>query len=360
VMLIRKTAPSQGSRTRIAELADSEITFSFFHFIFIGNASGLSDFEKQRIIDHENTHAQQWHSVDMLLLRLLQIVFWFNPLISIYKKIFVQVHEFEADARAVENQDVNRYCSLLARVALQSAGLSIANHFNNSLTLKRIQMMRTIKSGIKRWKLATCAVAIPLLFFAIACQDQIADKESANLPEEVQTRFEVFKQNYPGENFIVEYGENAEIRLTELEAQFGHARHIELITVKVDGKERTFSMLQFVKNQNTLSASDEVYENVDEMAEYDGGMPGLISYLSSNIRYPATAREQGIEGTTFVSFIIEKNGSISDVKVQKGFDEACDVESERVVKAMTNWKPAKHQGEIVRSRLTLPIKFKLN
>jgi TonB family protein len=361
-----KTKINNATKINVVEIPDTDVTFSFFNYIFIGNFKDLSAPEKQRIIEHESTHIRQWHSLDIILISVLKIVFWFNPLVNIYKKIFVQLHEFEADARAVENQDVNNYCSLLARVALGSAGLSIANHFNNSLTIKRIQMMRTIKSNIKWWKLAVFASIIPLMFFFLACQDQIISQENdlKYLPVEVRDRFSTFQQKYPGETFIVEYDDNADKKLTELENKFGKAAHIELFTITDENKQRTFSMLQYVTDKNTsdhtpISASNEIFEVVDQMPEFENGFEGLISFLQENVKYPLTARSENIEGTSMISFIVEKDGTISDVKVLREFNASCDVESKRVVTLMPKWKPGKQNGEFVRTRMTLPIKFKL-
>jgi beta-lactamase regulating signal transducer with metallopeptidase domain len=93
----------------IVELKGEHSPFSFFNYIFISSASPLSEKEKQQIIEHEGIHARLYHSIDILLINALGILFWFNPVIRIYKKIFVQLHEFEADARAVEQHDVNEY-----------------------------------------------------------------------------------------------------------------------------------------------------------------------------------------------------------------------------------------------------------
>lgn len=361
---IRRATSLKNGNSRIIDLPGNNLTFSFFNYIFLSNAENLSEIERQRIIDHEDTHVKQLHSVDILLITFLKIVFWFNPFIHLYKKIFVQLHEFEADARAVKNHDVNMYCSLLARVALQSAGFTIANHFNNTLTLKRIHMMRTIKTGTKWWKVASCALALPLLFFVIACQDQLADKEALEkeLPAEASAKYETFKKEYPGKTFLVPYDEHVDDRLKDLEAEYGHAKHIELFTTTVDGKAVTYSMIQFPSETEgaPLSASNEVFEVVDVMPQFKGGMENLTAYLRKNIRYPESAKELGAEGTAFVSFIVEKDGSLSEIKIKKGFNAACDAESERVVRDMSNWQPGKQNGELVRSRLVLPIKFKLD
>src|SRR5690606_33953339 len=136
----------------------------------------------------------------------------FNPFINTYKKIFIQLHEFEADARAVKNSDVNKYCSLLARVALQSADFKLANHFNNSLTVKRIEMMRRIKKNIRHWKVVAIASALPLVFFFVACQDQVTNevteiaKNSTHaliVPDFVKQRFEELRAANPGKTYTV-------------------------------------------------------------------------------------------------------------------------------------------------------------
>lgn len=175
-------------RYKVIESAENKPAFSFFHFIYIGNAQKLTASEKQKIILHESAHASQLHSFDNLLVQITGIFFWFNPFINSYKKIFVQLHEFEADARTATGDEVNAYCSLLAKVALRSVEFPFANHFNQSLTLKRIEMMRTIKKRTSAWKFVAAAAVVAGCFVFIACQDQVnnssvpASAEAQDLP----------------------------------------------------------------------------------------------------------------------------------------------------------------------------------
>lgn len=339
-------------------------TFSFLNTICIGNETGITEAEKRHIIRHELVHVQQFHSIDILVAKMVGIIFWFNPFINTYKKIFVQLHEFEADARAVENDDVNRYCSLLARVAIQSAGLTLANHFNNSLTVKRIQMMRTLKTKIRRWKLLVCLIALPSMFVVIACQDQIETGQAAKIPKEAQSRFEIFKKNFPGETFMVEYNEKANSILAELEQKHGSAKHIELFTLTEGNKLRTFSMIQYEGNRSVSGLQappkDGIYTVVEEQPEFPGGHDAMIDFIMNNLRYPAEARMKGIEGTSFVQFIVEKDGAITNVQTIRGIDAACDAESVRMVKSFPKWNPGKQKGEPVAVRFVIPIKYKLN
>lgn len=104
---------------------------------------------------------------------------------------------------------------------------------------------------------------------------------------------------------------------------------------------------------------DKIFMVVEQQAEFEGGLQALGKFISKNLRYPASARRMGIEGQVFVSFVIDKEGKISDVQVVKGISADCDKEAVRVVNLMPNWKPGKQNGRPVKSRFVLPIRFKL-
>jgi TonB family protein len=357
--LARQGIIQQQSWLEIIHLQMPMPAFSFFNRIFIGRLEGHSETEREHIIRHEMIHVYRCHSIDILLVNLLKVVFWFNPFLTIYKKIFVQLHEFEADARSVENHDVNRYCNLLARVALQSAGFKLANHFNNSLTLKRIEMMRTVKSKIRTWKLAASGLFIVFVMMIVACQDQVteADIAGSEIPNEAKVRFETFQTRFPGKTFIVEYDKEAEHKLQQLEKQYGNAKHIELFTINLKGELRTFSMLQY--DADDISVSNEVYSKVDEVPEFKGGFDALGEFISQNLQYPLTARQQGIEGTSYIEFIVETDGTVTNVKTLRGISGECDAEAERVVKSFPKWIPGKNAGQVVRTKFVIPISYKL-
>lgn len=104
---------------------------------------------------------------------------------------------------------------------------------------------------------------------------------------------------------------------------------------------------------------DKVFMVVEQQAEYPGGLGEMAKFLQKNVRYPAAARRMGIEGSVFVSFIVDKEGKISDPQVVKGISAECDKEAVRVVNLMPPWKAGKQNGRSVKSRFVLPIKFKL-
>ena len=105
--------------------------------------------------------------------------------------------------------------------------------------------------------------------------------------------------------------------------------------------------------------ASKVFDVVEEMPSFPGGQGALMSYLASNIKYPVVAQENGVQGRVIVSFVVERDGSISDVKVARSVDPSLDREAQRVVKSMPRWKPGKQNGSAVRVKYTVPVVFRL-
>ena len=105
--------------------------------------------------------------------------------------------------------------------------------------------------------------------------------------------------------------------------------------------------------------STKVFDVVEEMPSFPGGQGALMQYLASNIKYPVVAQENGVQGRVIVSFVVERDGSISDVKVARSVDPSLDREAQRVVKSMPRWSPGKQNGSTVRVKYTVPVVFRL-
>ncbi|MCX7696587.1 MAG: TonB family protein [Bacteroidales bacterium] len=103
----------------------------------------------------------------------------------------------------------------------------------------------------------------------------------------------------------------------------------------------------------------EIFVFVEEQPEFPGGEEALMAYLQSNIRYPQMAKELEIQGKVIIEFVVETDGSVTNVVVKRGIGGGCDEEAVRVVKAMPKWKPGKQRGKPVRVRYTLPVTFQL-
>lgn len=103
----------------------------------------------------------------------------------------------------------------------------------------------------------------------------------------------------------------------------------------------------------------EIFQIVEEMPAFPGGEGKLMEYVAKNIKYPQIARETGIQGRVFVGFVVEPDGSISNVKLLRGIGGGCDEEAMRVIKSLPKWKPGKQRGKAVRVSYQIPVFFKL-
>ena len=112
--------------------------------------------------------------------------------------------------------------------------------------------------------------------------------------------------------------------------------------------------------KTVISQSNQsVYDQVEQMPEFPGGMPAMIEFLQTNIKYPKDAIKQQVGGRVMVMFVVETDGTLSNVRVAKKVFPSLDSEAVRVVKTMPKWKPGKEKGRPVRVNFTLPVVFSL-
>ena len=107
------------------------------------------------------------------------------------------------------------------------------------------------------------------------------------------------------------------------------------------------------------SESDKVFEVAEKMPSFPGGQDALFDFIEKNIKYPKVAEDNGIQGRVLVTFIVKKDGSLSDVRVAKSADPALDKEAVRLVKSMPKWNPGIHRGRYVNVKFTVPVTFRL-
>ena len=116
----------------------------------------------------------------------------------------------------------------------------------------------------------------------------------------------------------------------------------------------------FVFEEAPEEEVDEVFTIVEDQPAFPGGNAAFYKFVASNMTYPAQARRMGIEGRVFVQFVVDKDGSVTEVKAVKGIGAGCDREAERVLNSSPKWTPGKQRGRSVKVRMVLPIIFKLN
>lgn len=119
-------------------------------------------------------------------------------------------------------------------------------------------------------------------------------------------------------------------------------------------------LFSFMTSTAQTKKNNMVYDVVEVMPQYPGGQIAMLKYIMENIKYPKQIMEEGIQGRVTVSFIVEKDGRVSNVRLLRSVQPALDKEAIRVVKSMPKWTPGKHNGKPVRVRFNLPVMFKLN
>ncbi|MEQ9098363.1 MAG: TonB family protein [Imperialibacter sp.] len=330
---------------KVYEVDSTDYAFSFFNHVFIGQLSDLDEHSKNKIIAHELAHYKEWHSLDILFVELLRILFWFNPSIYMLKKALVETHEYRADELSISKGEEQLYCSLIARLALTGAGYHIANHFNKSLTLKRIAMIKSMKQKTGWWKLAAFAPILGAFFIAVSCQEQGDSTVANQYPKEVQADIPTFRKMYPDKEFVY-----MELSADEARSSLGDG-YILLKTYAISEDKQGYLLASLT--------GGEVFTLVEEVAQYPEGIQALYQFMSSNLKYPAIAKNKGTEGKVLVEFVVEKDGRITNLKITSGIGDGCDEEAMRVIETSAPWTPAQQRGKKVRQRMILPINFSL-
>ena len=280
---------------RIISIPTEADPFSFFGWIFL-YLPGLKDESRQEILKHEQTHARQWHSMDVILCELITIVCWFNPFAWLIKTDIRLNLEYLADNKVAETtSDCKMYQYHLLNLVNKNVQTGLCNNFNVSHLKRRIIMMnkkRTHTTGRIKYALFVPLAAALLIASNISC---ISSEKQEEISEKQESR----------------------------------------------------------------AAEGEVFQVVEEMPEFPGGMGECMKWLGQNIKYPADAKEKGVQGRVIVQFVVEKDGTIVNAKVVRGVDPDLDAEALRVVNQSPKWKPGKQKGEAVRVKYTLPIMFRL-
>ena len=344
-------------------------TFSFFNLLFLDNSADLTQQEEDKIVAHELAHIRQMHSVDILFLEAVKIFFWFNPITWYNRKEIQDLHEYLADDVILKETTPEDYSDLLARMALNKAHLSIGHHFNKSKTLKRINMMNTTKTQIKKWKWASLAPLVAIILIAFSCNDEAMNDlqtvvegsaMAVEIPENIQFEMQKLQEKYPNAQFeYLETSADNEDELARLKAL--DPKTIALVDVNKD--ENRIGMIvrkDGVMNQVAENTGDgETFLVVEQPAQPLGGYEEFYKYIADNLTYPASAKENGIEGKVYIQMVIDTDGSVTDVTAVKGIGYGCDEEAVRVLSEAPAWQPAEQRGKKVKQKIVVPIAFAL-
>ena len=362
-------------------------SFSFFRYAFFPNENVDPD-----IMRHEMSHISHHHSWDILFAEVMMILQWFNPFIYLYKKELQSLHEYQADRDVVATGvDKKNYMMLILQqcTAVDFSGMS--NNFSLILTKKRIKMItRNEKAKGLWWRLLATLPVLAILMIAntkVTAQEQ----KAVDKPITVEMgRFEIFDDDstplqlkdtviYADDGSYVKFETSdgfqpetdepcKKLTVTSYNADGTPCNNFFITETERRGDTSTYSIETFSISGSLFetlldvatSKEDTVYQIAEEMPVFPGGEQAMMKFVAENINYPQEAKDKEIAGRVFVSFVVEKDGSVDEVKVMRGIGGGCDEEVVRVVKAMPKWKPGKQDGKPVRVNYMMPFNFKLD
>ncbi len=306
--------------------------FSFFKWIFL-NPESHSEEELNEILTHEQTHANQWHSIDVLISEIACIICWFNPFIWLLKREIRSNLEYLADNKVLESgHDSKSYQYHLLGLSHQNkAAATIYNNFNVLPLKKRIKMMnkkRTKQIGRTKY----------LMFLPLAALLLII----SNIETVARTTSKIAKAAI---NSVVADESNTTLDKSPT----------AVINELQSPQQRKDMPPQALKDKN----GNKIYDMVEQPPSFPGGQDALMKYISTNLKYPASAAEKRIEGRVIAQFVINSDGSASNVRILKGLDPDLDAEALRVINAMPIWKPGMQEGKAVSVKYTIPIIYRL-
>ncbi len=359
------------------------------------------------ILVHELAHIRHHHSWDLLLTELCAWVQWFNPAIWLLKQELQNIHEYEADEEVLrQGIQAKEYQMLLIKKAVGARLYSIANSFNHSSLKKRITMMIRKKSN--PWARAKYLYVLPLAAVTVAAfarpeisqpLDEIssvkvndlsavletyADKNVSNPAEKVTLKMKVVDEKggpvIAASILVVNTtngtitDENGNFTLEAATDQSIQVSYIGMGTVTMTVKDclkkadQTIVLPEGDAKKDVkvvapvpqaVTSDERTFDVVEQMPEFPGGMKECLNFLARNVKYPTKAQEAGKQGRVIVQFIVQKDGSLSDLHVLRPVDPWLDAEAIRVIGTMPKWKPGMQDGQAVAVKYTLPVTFAL-
>ena len=249
----------------------------------------------REILTHEMAHIHYRHSIDLIFIDLLCCLQWFNPVIWLFRKELRSVHEFQADAAVV----------------------------NSGINAKNYQILLIKKAAGRNWSSVVSSLNHSNLKNRIAMMSKKSSKSAA------------FKVLLP-------------IAVTAcLAVTFANCNNSMLATN--DDKI----------NENSFTNDNQPYVIVEDMPEFPGGTEALLKYIAENVVYPEQAKNDTIQGTVYLKFVVDKTGKVTQTEVIRGVHPLLDEESIKVVNSLPEWTPGRKSGKNVDVAMQIPIKFQI-
>ena len=295
---------------------------------------------------HEQVHARQWHSIDVFIIEAVMILNWFNPIVYFYRRAIKHIHEFIADDHATkEAANKADYAMLLLTQTFHVPSHNLVNSFfNHSLLKQRIIMLQKDKS--QRIKLIKYGLSAPLFMLMLILTSATVNKSKA--VKAINNKItEVLLLPPPTVS-----------SLTRLSDQSAMSEPATMSVMTKNNELTTDNSPATVTDTPELDGA-QIFKAVEKEPEFPGGQTAFYKFLSLNMRYPAAMRDIDVQGKVIVTFVVEKDGSLSNLRVVKELGYGSGEEALRVISLSPKWTPGYQNGKAVRVQYTLPIDFSL-
>ena len=301
----------------------------------------------REILTHELAHIRNRHSWDLFAADICIFFQWFNSAAWLLKQELQNIHEYEADETVInEGVDARQYQLLLIKKAVGTRLYSMANSFNHSKLKKRITMMLKEKSS--PWARLKYLYVLPVAAIAVTAFAR---------PEVSETVEEISAVKVNDLTAIVE------TKVAESSGQLLPVQSVPKDSVNRKSKVAVQQMDELVvvgyASKDSVKDREPVFNVVEQMPSFPGGMEALMQYLAKNMRYPVEAQKNKVQGRVVVGFIVSKDGDIKKAHILRGVDPELDAEAIRVIESMPRWMPGMQRGKAVAVSYTLPVMFRL-
>ena len=274
--------------------------FSFFGMIRIDG----SVYGSHQIARHEQVHARQWHSADIMVMQVIKIFNWFNPMVYLYERALRLQHEYIADGQTAAGDQL-AYAELLVSHAMGVSGPVLGNSFSNGNLLKRriTMLLRDKSPRVHSWRYVLLLPLVAgMLAISLACNhDNASGVEGLDTPRQLAAA-----------------GEMPE-----------------------------------------ADANNRLFQSVEVEPKPPGGMRAFMEYIGRNYDFPQEAIEAGVNGQVQVSFVVERDGSLTDLELVRDLGYGTGEAAIRVLQSSSKWTPGIQNGRTVRVAYTLPIRLNL-
>lgn len=391
-------------RPRIVRATDNISSFSFFGTVYVGRDTCGE--ELQAILAHEGSHIAHRHSAERMTMELMKAAMWWNPFAWIAQRRLAEVHEYEADADVLRRgYDINNYIATILK-SLLGYSPDIANGLRDSLTKKRFKMMTTPKSG--RYALLRTLAVAPVVAGLLCTFSFTAKATVYRTDDNTQTESVAATDQKPANIHLTVTDENGsplgDVKVVAAEKEYvtdangrltlspKNNMNIELsregyksvsysltmsgsdvdsnINLKIrmasdksDGHNvinMTMRSTGSGQSSAQIKSSEEAFIFADKMPAFQGGdLNKFRTYVMSRIRYPEEAMQKNITGKVVASFIIDKQGTVTDVQILQTPDR---ILSEQVIKVLSQspaWTPGEQDGRAVNVKFTIPVEFNI-